>query len=335
MNLKSLNCQYLKDADFVLLGQVNIQTSEQLVAHADLEALSRKSAVDLNKLKQTKKFILGNHCPLPQPATEILGKYLKRSFSIPFGCAGLDGLVPEGVRSHEISEICGLTASGKTQLCLGLVANMLRSQPAFKCLYVDSSKNFCAKRLATLLGADSLKLLDSVRVVECQNIFHLLTILSHITKCDPSRAANNTDKPGRSGDLWSAKLLIIDSLTCLFNQFRPYDQFDSGFYLNYLINYLRFLKSSFDMAVVITTNNNLIYSSSSSSSSSSNSHSVFNYEGWKSVPGLIVQLSKFPAGSGAVHLFEVIKCHRRDETEPDKNYRLFRITENGLADHTN
>ena len=137
MNLKSLNCQYLKESEIILLNQVNIQTTEQLVAHADLEALSKKCSVDLNKLKQTKKFILGNYCPLPQPAYEILGKYMKRVFSIPFHCQSLDDLMPKGVSSHEITEVCGLTSSGKTQLCLSLVANMAKSYPTYKCLYID------------------------------------------------------------------------------------------------------------------------------------------------------------------------------------------------------
>lgn len=361
MNLKSLNGGYLNDSDIVLLSQANIRTTEQLVAHADLEALSRKSSVELDKLKQAKKFILGSHCPLPVEGNIALSKHLKRSFSISFGCPSIDDLVSNGISSHEITEICGPTSSGKTQLCLNLVANMLKAHPNFKCLYIDSSKNFCPKRLTMLLnshldidpGNTLDKWLDSVRVVECQNIFHLLNIVSQVTKCDPSAKVSVSLEPPpnpegvtesslKQSDLWSAKLLVIDNLTCLFNQFRPYDQFDSGFYLNYLISYLRYLKSSLDMAVVITTNNNLFYSSSSVS----NSYSVFNYEGWKSVPSLIVQLNKFtmadqePAdqsdsdqsSKNVVHLFELIKLNR--SSRADKRYCLFRITDDGLVEHS-
>ena len=111
MKIKSLNCAFLSDSDISNLNRVNIHTSEQIVAYADLDALSRLTQVPIRNLKMLKKFIIGQYAPFPEPANEILSKYVRNLNIINFGCPRIDKLISKGVYSSEITDISG--SSGK------------------------------------------------------------------------------------------------------------------------------------------------------------------------------------------------------------------------------
>ena len=152
MKLKSLNCDFLTELDIQKLSRANIQTSEQLITYGDIDSLSRLVAIPVKNLKLVKKFIIGQHAPFPQVGTELLAKYIKNLTIIETGNKSLDDLISNGIYSNEITEITGISSTGKTQFCLNLIANMFHKYAKFNCLYIDSNKNFCIKRLTQLLG---------------------------------------------------------------------------------------------------------------------------------------------------------------------------------------
>jgi RecA/RadA recombinase len=288
MKLKSLNCTFLTDSDILKLNLANVQSTEQLLAYADLESLSRQTKIPLNNLKLVKKFIIGQFSPFPEQANHLLEKCLKRLFTIQFGCKKLDDLCSDGVYSSEISEICGASATGKTQICLNLIVNMFQKylNQNFSCLYIDSNQNFCIERFVKLLESKfeqiSEKILKRTQIINCQNIFQLLETLFKLKKNTSSSSSMSTQN---ENFIQCPNLLIIDSLSSLFNTlFKNYiNNTESLFYLNYIADNLKYLASQYNMSIVVVTNRN-------SYELNTNNLFVSNYSYWYSVPNLIIQL---------------------------------------------
>ena len=253
MKLKSLNCSFLTASDINRLALVNVHTTEQLIAYADLDALSRASSLSVNSLKLIKKFIIGQLSPFPESGEQLLDKYLKRFFIIEFGCKQIDELVLGGIYSSQITEITGSSATGKTQLCFNLIVNMFKAHNSFNCIYIDSNHNFCLKRVLQLFEHANLvpleKYLKSIQVVNCLNAFHLNDILYSLRK------SSSLTSQASSEYLACPNLLIIDNVTCLFNLFKT-NNIETNFYLNYTTNALKYLATNMNMAIVCVTNRN-------------------------------------------------------------------------------
>ncbi len=354
MKLKSLNCNFLSQADIIKLNIVNIQTTEQLVAHSDLETLSRTSAVQLKTLKLAKKFIIGQFSPFPEFGNVLFDKCLRKNFIIKTSCPQIDDMLSSGFYSSEISELTGATSTGKTQLCLGLIANMLDKHESFKCLYIDSNRNFCAKRLVQLIkirldkklnnANTNEKLVDltkQVKVIDCQNIFHFIDILFRVKKANLNSDLNkeNASSYNDSCDDLCPNLLIVDNLTSLFNQFKASNHFDINFYLNYATTQLKYLANNMNMAIVVVTNNNdynVKYTYSSNSFSSTINFNCLYNSTWKNVPNLIVALKRNNASyeiesNENAFKFEIVKLNRPWIKEPLKRICYFNIDESGLT----
>ena len=316
MKLKSLNCDFLNDSDILKLNLSNIHSSEQLLAHADLDSLSRQTSIQLKTLKMLKKFIIGQYAPFPQLGNELLSKYVKNLFIIEFGCKKIDDLISNGIYSGEITEILGTYSSGKSQLCYILICNMLNKYPKYKCLYIDSSKNFCIKRVAQLLStSDDEKRdqkLNSIKIVDCENIFHLIKILSEINK--PSNQSHSKETS------LNCNLLIIDSLSMLFNVFKSINSCEADFYLCEIINFLNYLSSYMNISVVVTNDVN-----------TDNTGIHLNSAFWKSVPNLVLRLSKLQDSQSSFdRVFQVVKCNRPHLEDSNKKIAYFKITDSGV-----
>ena len=266
MKLKCLNCDFLSHDDIKKLNDYNIQTTEQFVSYADLEILSKRTNVQLKTLKLAKKFIMGQYSPFPEFGNTLFEKSLRKNFVIKTMCSQIDNLISGGVYSSEITEITGLTSTGKTQLCFNLIASMLDEYQDFNCLYIDSNRNFCVKRLIQLISfrlEDKIKnigvskklsdLATQVKVVDCQNIFHLLDILFRIKKVNLN--SDLSRKNYNCGEDLSPNFLIIDNFTSLFNQFKITNGFDINYYLNCATNQLKYLASNMNMAILVITHN--------------------------------------------------------------------------------
>lgn len=81
----------------------------------------------------------------PRPASELLGGRRART-----GCATLDTLLAGGLRRGVLTELCGGSATGKTQLAM-LAAAAAAARGA-SVVYMDSANSFSARRVAELLA---------------------------------------------------------------------------------------------------------------------------------------------------------------------------------------
>jgi RecA/RadA recombinase len=312
MRLKSLNCDFLTDSDISKLNRSNIQTCEQLITYNDIEALSRLTTIPVKNLKLIKKFIIGMNAPFPRVASETLNKYLKNVFIIETGNKQLDEYLLKGIYSSEITEIIGLSSTGKSQMCLNLIVNMFNKYPKFKCLYIDSNNNFCIQRLVQLINykidnTDKNKLkqyLEAIQIINCKNIFHLLNILFQVAK--PSHTNNLTSQTSSchlnetNEVTYSPNLIIIDNFTSLFNIFKSNNQFESQFYTSYISSIMKNLCNNMNIILVFTTN---IDNEISNNNSYNN---IFN-EICKNIPNLSIKLTKTNEGE---RFFEITKCNR-------------------------
>ena len=86
----------------------------------------------------------------PITALEFLQKEQSATF-ISTSSAQLDGLLGAGIPSGQITEFCGMSGLGKTQLCMQLCINTQKL--GFKAIYIDTEGGFSAMRLADM--ADS------------------------------------------------------------------------------------------------------------------------------------------------------------------------------------
>jgi RecA/RadA recombinase len=366
MKLKNLNCHFLNECDLLQLNLANIHSVEQFVSHADLEQLSNWTKVSLSKLKMLKKYIIGHYAPFPQLASELMHTSMKHFFSIEFNCKQLDEMTAGGVYAGQIAEIQGATATGKTQLCMSLVASMLRVNMGSHgraskrtCLYVDSNRSFCPRRLCQLINIQSDdEALKCVKLVDCKNVFHLFTILSQIKKhsYSSSNQANSMndkqqelEQEQQEETIFTPNLLIIDNLTYLFNMFRPYymQSYSSSFssswtsalnelnyYISYLCTYLKYLATTYNMAVVIVTN------TTPSSSSGQNSFELGsqNAASLRNLASLVISLTRHETkqdntdtGNILIRMAEVVKCSRPFIKNSAKIFSQFRIDDSGIS----
>jgi archaellum biogenesis ATPase FlaH len=318
MKLKSLGCNFLTELDLLMLQQNNVQTAEQLLTYADLDSLSKLSTIPIAKLKLFKKFILGQYSPFPEPADRLFEKFSRKLFIIETGCPRIDSLISQGVYSNEITQFNGASSTGKSQFCFSLISNGLVKNTSFQCLYLDSSKSFCLERMSELVSnklkikyskeskknLDFLdekvnKILKSIQIIDCRDVFHLVEILSSLSVCK----SNDPDDDIDSTSLVVPNLLIIDNLSSLFNSFKCSYCLESFYYLTCISSYLKQLTMSMKMANIVVTN---------SDEQNSSKNYIFNTPLWTSVPNLIVNLKlEVIAGERErARKIELVKCSR-------------------------
>ena len=208
----------------------------------------------------------------------------------------------------------------------------------FNCLYIDSNRNFCVKRLTQLIyirlehkvnASKTLSdLTKQVKVVDCQNNFHLLDILFQIKKVNLNADLNQ--------DNLCPNLLIIDNMTSLFSHFHIRNgSLDINYHLNCVSNQLKYLASNMNMAIVIITHNDwdVTYTYNSSSF-----YSILNFiclynSTWKNIPKLVICLNKNSSHVDSdlnLIKFEIKKRNRNLITDPLIKNCHFKIKDSGL-----
>lgn len=85
--------------------------------------------------------------------SELLDNYRIYCKCLSTGSGSLDDLLNGGMMTGELTEIAGPSASGKTQLCLSVLATLLIDSDSARAVYIDSGKSsFNAGRLKEILS---------------------------------------------------------------------------------------------------------------------------------------------------------------------------------------
>ncbi|XP_018649696.1 putative trad-d4 [Schistosoma mansoni] len=182
-------------------------------------------------------------CPRSINGAQMLLEESKSSYCFSTGIENLDNLLNGGLRTGEITEIIGKSATGKTQFCLSVCASVLRNYKTVSIVYLDTKGDFIADRLREYLKKQNFKhsnvptnvatkdeyetfitrnnddkqYLTRIRCCLVPTFGHLIdsliTIRMHIDKAQ--RHLHNISSP--TEEFFSnCKLIIIDSLTIPF-----------------------------------------------------------------------------------------------------------------------
>jgi len=102
----------------------------------------------------------------------------------------LDVLLCGGITTGEWTEIVGEPATGKSQLCLSLAANVIGGENAGNStvVYIDTSNSFSPSRLLQILvkkhqktESAGIALLGRILCFKVFNVFSLFNILEHLS----------------------------------------------------------------------------------------------------------------------------------------------------------
>ncbi len=98
----------------------------------------------------------------------ILKPYLAKDNAerIPVGCS-IDDILSGGIETKVITQLYGPAGSGKTNVCLQLAVNCVRSGK--KVVFIDTEAGHSFERLKQIAGSDSERVLKNIYVYEPHN----------------------------------------------------------------------------------------------------------------------------------------------------------------------
>ncbi|XP_015174159.1 PREDICTED: DNA repair protein RAD51 homolog 4-like [Polistes dominula] len=154
----------------------------------------------------------------------------------------LDDLLGGGLNPGQIYEVCGLSFSGKTQLCLTIASNIaLFSNSLVR--YIDTKGDFFASRVDNILRyrtkskEEINKAMEQIKITLVRDYNKLLVIL----QCMINILKQESDIRTRA--------LIIDSLPGVI--FKSSKEPEMNFILNRLSNLCRFIANEFNIPIII------------------------------------------------------------------------------------
>lgn len=112
-----------------------------------------------------------------------------------------------GLKSGNLYDICGLSASGKTQICTSIAINLAINHK-YETLYIDAKEDFSGQRIYNILNARNCAdvecgvIMNSIRCQSIYDVHEFLTILR--------------DLPAYLKKHKRVKCLVVDSLPALY-----------------------------------------------------------------------------------------------------------------------
>lgn len=234
------------------LRRKNVVTVVDFVS-TDPIKLTNFTGLSHTDVLQVKQHILKNFSAAKRNAAQLFA--IERSHVIPTNVTCLDELLRGGLYPGQLCELCGPSASGKTQLCLTIAANVA-SQSNAVVWYFDTKKDFSRLRYEGIMRARNFgqKIIEdalcSTKVCQARSSGELIRAMRRlVTLCKQEQ--NSVSFEGRK-----VLLVIIDSLPAIiFRVTRNVQQsdFETTYELDDLAEVCRFLTRECQ-AVVITVN---------------------------------------------------------------------------------
>jgi RecA/RadA recombinase len=167
----------------------------------------------------------------------------------------LDQHLNDGLGTGQIYEFFGISASGKTQMCL-TACYLATSTSTATCLYFDTNGSFSSERIVEiakerLVLDDDVEFLpceevlrDKIQVIRCHELFQLISTLQEVFQ------AISSDKLSFYRDL---RMIIIDSIASLLS---PYIGNDPKLLslISQAATLLKVLANEYAIVVIVTNN---------------------------------------------------------------------------------
>lgn len=218
---------------------------------------------------------------------------------IPTNLSSLDNLLKGGLYYGQIYEICGVSSSGKTQLCFAIATNIaLKTNNIVR--YIDTKRDFCGSRIEQILLKQDFskqiidETMERIKVCCVYSIHQLLKVLCLLT----------VSLKEESGEC-RTRIIIIDSLPGVIFQFCKDRKITVA--LNQLANLCHYIAKEFRLSIIIV---NLItqwdvVSEGGPSTSSNENYSVTPTLGkyWLHIPNTRLLLEKIELGKRKISIW--------------------------------
>ena len=176
--ISAADCAKLRDAGYLTVGQVAMETNKSLCAVRGL------SEAKVEKVKAAVKSLV---CFGFRSGSEVAAQR-QSVYRISTGSRNLDELLGGGINSQELTEVFGEFRTGKTQLChtLCVTAQMSRDMGGGEGMvaYLDTEGTFRPENIAAVArryGMDIDAVLDNIRHVRIHSHEHLNEALVQAT----------------------------------------------------------------------------------------------------------------------------------------------------------
>ncbi|CAL7947755.1 unnamed protein product [Xylocopa violacea] len=291
------------------LQRQHISTLIQFIDE-DAEKLATFTGLSLKDILQIKQNIFKKYGGTVQNAFHLFET--ERNNIIPTKISSLDNLLKGGLYPGHIYEICGLSASGKTQLCFAIATNVAL-EPHNCVRYIDTKRDFCGSRIEQILVQKGCskqvinETMERIKVCSIYNLHQLFKVLRWLT-------VNLREESERC----RTRTIIIDCLPAIIFQLpRCYRPITAA--LNHLANICHSITKEFNLSIIsvnlITQWNEEGPSTSSNENCSEVTPTLGKY--WTHVPNTRLLLEKVRPGSRKLSIWkssqveEKLSCNLR------------------------
>nr|XP_039250124.1 DNA repair protein RAD51 homolog 4-like [Styela clava] len=207
--------------------------------------ITSQCEVQYKTVLSIRRVLLAEYSSFPLNGLNLYEESIATLSILSTNCTELDDLLSSGIFTGEVTEICGSSAAGKTQLCTGLAINIAASLRQ-NVIYIDCSSGFSPERAAQMIKTNFGETLSHIRVCKCTSTYHLLDILSMI------RGNLNSHDTGFT---LSLKAIIIDSLSAvLLSDLKNLSYVEGQSLATSVKKEINAIAKDFTLAVVVTTN---------------------------------------------------------------------------------
>ncbi|ORX44321.1 P-loop containing nucleoside triphosphate hydrolase protein [Piromyces finnis] len=244
--------------------KTNIKTDKEII-FGNEEYLISKTGINKKTFDIIKKKLINHYSNEIINGEDLYNEFLKekkksKDYCYSFGNKNIDKLINGGVQPGDIIELVGSPSTGKTQLSLLLLLNVLVSDSNNTALYLDTRGSFSIKRLINFYysgknsnienNEDIKNFLLRIQHQSVYNYFELFSILEKVIE----NIKNSFNR--------NLKLIIINSISSLIFPITQ-DNYTRNSIMSSINLYINILAKRYNISILITNftvganNNNL------------------------------------------------------------------------------
>ncbi|XP_054258611.1 DNA repair protein RAD51 homolog 4 [Macrosteles quadrilineatus] len=153
----------------------------------ETEKLANICNTSFKEVLEVRQQLITNFAALPVNGASAYQQLLANSALISSGIEKLDELLGGGFLTGTVTELCGVSGDGKTQLCVAIAANITATLKQ-AVHYVDTKNDFSAHRVLQILRSRNLSevdcksALEKIQVIKINSIYELMSYLHSLRK---------------------------------------------------------------------------------------------------------------------------------------------------------
>lgn len=247
--LSSSMCSLLNEEVIKELDKLGIKTVTDFVSIKPF-LMSKNTSLSIQEIQTIHGVLMGLFVSFPVTAEDLWNDRNTSSIFLSTGCERIDSLLDGGILTGELLDISGLTATGKTQLCLTLTAHTVCSKMSTVVVYVDTQGSFSATRVKDIVSLNIVaqcsveNVLSRVIVYSITDLFQLVSFVWELR-----------EKIASMSEMFYSNInvFIIDSLSSLILPLVGNDQAEVTNVVDELVFSMRLLAQEYSIAIIYTS----------------------------------------------------------------------------------